>query len=181
MDEDYIRHRVDQILRQRIAMGGCGGDDYMGYGEGVLVGGRRRRGGVNIGGYGTLKGAKKNPWFAYVEKYADKYGRAHNLARRDVLASAGFKQGYPAFKKTFKPTIKRKVVAPKRKVTPRRAFPSPPALTKRERMRVGHRYRTKVKSGPHKDSCIKPDNMGDWYLDAYYNCVPYTLNRKKKR
>jgi len=40
MDDDYIRHRVDQIMRQKIAMGGCGSDgcEYTG---GAIVGGRR--------------------------------------------------------------------------------------------------------------------------------------------
>ncbi len=76
MDEDYIRRRVDEILRQKIAMGGCG--DYMGYGEGVLVGGRRHRGGVNIGGYGPRRNTAWN-------KFLDSYMKKHNVTRKVAM------------------------------------------------------------------------------------------------
>lgn len=55
MDDNYLRQRTDEILRERIRLGMTGG-------EGVLVGGRRRasrRMGRGEGGYGTHQGALK--------------------------------------------------------------------------------------------------------------------------
>lgn len=198
MDEDYIRHRIDQILRQKIAMGGCGeqGCDMM-YATGVNVGGRRpskgirhclrevmepsgvRRcaryapgGGVLLGGKGTreggLKAAAHSPWVEFVRNYADEY----DITYKEALQEAG--PAYKQFKRTGEAEFKR----PKRPKRPKRT--SKTKLTARQRSRINKYYKTKVKSGPHKDSCFKYDPKGPWYLNDEYRCVRSHKAKKKR-
>ncbi len=184
MDENYIRQRIDQILRQKIAMGGCGdqGCDMM-YATGVNVGGRRRsrrRGGVLLGGYGNRKGAlkaaKNSPWIQFVQDYKDRHG----ITYKQALLEAG--PEYKRYKKIGeqKKTGKHKPKPkPKHKPKPK---PKPKLqLTARQKSRVNKYYKTKVKSGPHKDSCFKYDPNGVYYLNDEYNCVRTHKTAKKKR
>ena len=161
MDEDYIRHRVDQIMRQKIAMGGC--DDMYGYGGGVLIGGK--------GPSAKSKAAwKKNPWNLFIEYYM----KRHGLNRSEVINYPGigaiyrrskFYKGEPAKKKR-----------PARAAVTRRTYQS---LNARQRARVGLRYKSRVKKGPNKGSCFKEEEEGPYYLDRRYVCQYKPLKKKR--
>lgn len=97
MDTNYIKDRVDDILRQKIAMGGLyhrysdrerkGKKKCMPYGEhaarlsrkcnggecgccgGVLVGGGSKRRYHRRGGAGTRMGARHNPWIEFLKEF----------------------------------------------------------------------------------------------------------------
>jgi hypothetical protein len=98
MDNQHLRQRTDEILRERIRLGMTGGDDYdsmgMGYGthEGAIKGWITRREHEGMGeGYGTHEGALKG-WVtrrrhggskSMGNNYGGKYGteRISKLAR----------------------------------------------------------------------------------------------------
>lgn len=92
MDTNYIKDRVDDILRQKIAMGGLyhrysdrerkgkkkcmpsrlsrkynGGE--CGCCGGVLVGGGSKRRYNRRGGAGTRMGARHNPWIEFLKEF----------------------------------------------------------------------------------------------------------------
>lgn len=152
MDDDYIRQRVDSILRRKIAMGGC--NDY---GDGVMVGGDL------LGGYGTSKGAKKSPWVKFLKKWYKDHGISYGEAMQSPKARAAY--------------YRQKGGRPKKKAPVRRRPPA--GLTAYQRARVRKHYLSRGKKGKLKGACINYDKYGPYYLNDKYKCVQSKLYPKK--
>ncbi len=164
MDDNYINYRVNQIMRQRAAMGGYDSDsDYGGcdYG-GILLG-------------GAIKAALKssNPWIKFVAQYAKK----HDMGYGEAIRSSKVKKAYAASgkgKKTKK-GAKRSYV--------RRRIPPLTDLTDREKARILMNYEQRRGKGNAR-TCWRQDDKGHYRLGKDYMCrlrpgfSPYK-NKKK--
>lgn len=197
--------RIDDILRQRIAMGGCDGgeyDDYDMFGDGIIVGGGR------YGGAGTRAGGKKaarsSPWVAFLKKEAKRRGISFGEAMGSAAVKAAYKKSGSKTAKKKAPakrkTTKRKAPVRRRKNNPYGHPRKTPTATQLKNLGVDRKTWNLMKKiyedggeplterqlqrigylydkRTKKGFCVKPNRSGRYILDQNYACEPY---KKKK-
>jgi hypothetical protein len=195
-----MQARIDEILRERAMMGGCG-DEMCGYGEGdydgmfgssgVYAGRARRR---------VKRGPSHNPWIEHVKDYAYNHG----ISYREALSEAGpsYSGGVGTHEGALKGWVTRRANKALAKTKKVKRAPSKRAkksvgkripagyklnlrtgrlnkLKPRELARVGKRYQSRTA----KKVCRKEDNEGRYYLNRNYRCVSnrqYQAAKKKR-
>jgi hypothetical protein len=83
-----VSDRFEQLYRQRAGLG-AGGTRHRG---GLVLGGTRKkkRGGVSLGGRGTSRGARHNPWVEFVYAFASANGMTYAQALKDPRTSIAY-------------------------------------------------------------------------------------------
>jgi hypothetical protein len=165
MDDSYLSGRINDILRQKIAMGaGCGSCDGCDC---------SMSGGVLLGG--------GNVWTNFLKEYSAKKG----ISYRDAMTDPRAKKAYAKYKAD--PV---KTRSPKKRKTPVRStsrslralnadtkrIPKK-ELTKYQRKRVGKRYENRGKNL----QCLRENPRGDYRLNSNYRCLYEPLKKKKRR
>jgi hypothetical protein len=198
MNEDYLRGRIDDILRQRIALqGGCGECDMYGsnIGYGTTVGGfgatswnkflrayMRKTGLPLAEAAGPASREYKRKYGGVLVGGAKGYARYGNKTCTRRKAKTGkwgvnkYDECVPYDQVTSSRRVKRTVRRTSKRAAPRRTR----KLTAKQQARIGKRYLTRVERGPRQGACFKEEPLGPWYLNQQYECLPYESSRRSR-